>query len=72
MAQRLDVERRALTGEPVKLADNVALDAVGRSALSVSATGPVAYRTAESSQRQLTWFDRSGTPRGVLGEPDAS
>jgi serine/threonine protein kinase/Tol biopolymer transport system component len=73
MAQRLDVERPALTGEPVTLADGVFVDnALARAAVSVAATGLIAYRTVGSSQRQLTWFDRSGTARGVVGEPDDS
>jgi Tol biopolymer transport system component len=72
-AQRLDVERQTLTGEPVTLADGVATDGAGlRSAVSVATTGLVAYRTAGSSLRQLTWVDRSGTTRGVVGEPDDS
>jgi Tol biopolymer transport system component len=71
MAQRLDVERSALTGEPLTLADGVATDsALSRGAVSVAATGLVAYRTAGGAQRQLTWFDRSGMARGVVGEPD--
>jgi Tol biopolymer transport system component len=71
VAQRLDLERQALTGETVTLADGVATDsASGRLAVSVAATGLVAYRTAVGAQRELTWFDRSGTARGVVGEPD--
>ena len=73
MAQRLGVDRLALTGEPLTVADGLAFDASsGRHAISVAATGLVAYRTAGGAQRQLTWFDRSGTARGVVGEPDAS
>jgi Tol biopolymer transport system component len=70
-AQKLDLGRTALTGEPLTLADGVATDSVSiRSAVSVAATGLVAYRKVGASQRQLTWFDRSGTARGVVGEPD--
>ena len=65
VAQRLDVERAALTGEPVTLADGVA-------AVSVAATGLVAYRADTSSQRQLTWVDRLGAPRGTVGDSDAT
>ena len=70
MAQRLDLARAALTGEPVTLADGVAAMRFNRSAVSVAATGLVAYRTGGGSQRQLTWVDRSGTARGTLGDPD--
>ena len=73
MAQRLDVERLALSGEPVTVADGLANDASSaRIAVSVAATGLMAYRTAAGAQRQLTWFDRSGNARGALGEPDGS
>ena len=73
VAQRLDVAQAALTGEPVTLADAVAVDATfSRSAVSVAATGLVAYRTGAGSQSQLTWFDRSGTARGTVGDPDAT
>ncbi len=68
-AQRLDVEKAALTGAPVTLADGVAGDGP-RSAISVAATGLMAYRTGGGRQRQLTWVDRTGTARGTLGEPD--
>jgi Tol biopolymer transport system component len=65
VAQRLDVAQATLTSEPVTLADGVG-------AVSVAATGLVAYRTGTASQRQLTWFDRSGAARGTVGDPDDS
>src|SRR6185436_146266 len=71
MAQRLSVAQGALTGEPVALADGVAIDEF-RSAVSVAATGLIAYRAGARRQRQLTWIDRSGTTRGTIGEPDAT
>ncbi len=73
VAQRLDMAQVTITGEPVSLADGVAVDGLSfRSAVSVAATGLVAYRTGSGSQRQLTWIDRSGTARGTLGDPDSS
>ena len=65
VAQRLDAAQATLTGEPVTLADEVAV-------VSVAATGLVAYRTAVGGRRQLAWFDRSGTARGVGGVPDGN
>ena len=41
-----------------------------RSAVSVSATGLVAYRTGGAGRRQLTWFDRFGKALGVMGGSD--
>jgi Tol biopolymer transport system component len=71
LAQRLDVAQRRLTGEPLTLAYGVAVDSFGRSAVSVAATGLVAYRTgAANSHRQLRWVDRFGTARGNVGDPD--
>jgi Tol biopolymer transport system component len=64
VAQRLDVATAALVGAPVEVADGV-------TAVSVAETGLVAYRTGVR-QRQLMWFDRSGTPQGTVGDPDAS
>ena len=71
VAQRLDVAEGALTGEPVTLAEGVAVDGRDRIGVSVAATGLVAYRTGAGSHRQLTWMDRSGTVRGTIGEPEA-
>jgi len=75
VAQRLDLERKVLTGDPVTLADPVTVDVrTATGALSVSAAGLVAYRAGggATSQRQLTWFDRSGKALGVLGAADNS
>ena len=72
VAQRLDVATAALTGEPVTVADGIVVDLEGRSVGSVAATGLVAYRTAAGGQRQLTWVDRSGAPRGTIFDPDAT
>jgi Tol biopolymer transport system component len=73
LAQRLDLERGALAGDPVTVADSVDSSPIQvRSAISVSSNGLIAYRTPEAGLRQLSWFDRSGTPLGVLGAPDAS
>jgi len=71
VVQRLDLERKALTGDPVTLADPVAFDITTlASAVSVSASGLVAYRAGGANRRQLAWFDRSGKALGALGSPD--
>lgn len=73
MAQRLDLTQGKLTGEPVTLADGVTVDGrFNHTAVSVSASGSIAYRTGAASQRQLTWFDRSGAERGSIGSADAN
>ena len=63
VAQRLDLARPALTGDPVTVADAVVVDGYYGSALSVSATGLVGYR-ASGVRRQLVWVDRSGRALG--------
>jgi Tol biopolymer transport system component len=71
VAQRLDGANAALNGEPVTVADGV-VDTLDQSAVSVAATGLVAYRTGTGGQRQLTWLDRSGAARGTVGDLDAT
>ena len=71
VARRIDLEHDELTGDPVKLADNVNFETtlyVG--AFSISRTGIVAYRSGGASWRQLTWFDRGGKVLGTLGMPN--
>jgi hypothetical protein len=70
VAQRLDAGNAPLTGELVTVADGVAADLA--TAVSVAASGLVAYRTGTGGQRQLTWFDRAGTAQGTIGDPDAT
>lgn len=73
VAQRLDVAKPALTGEPVTVAERVIVDDYSfRSSVSVAATGLVAYRSGEGTKRQLAWFDRSGTAQGTIGDADAT
>jgi serine/threonine protein kinase len=75
LAQRLDLARRELTGDLVTLADPVVFNGAGAltgaRAVSVSATGVIAYRGGAAARRtQLSWFDRSGKPLGTFGAPD--
>ncbi len=72
VSRRLDLVGRALTGEPVTLADEVGADAFSRGGFAVSGTGLVAFRVGGNAARQLMWVDRTGKAVGVAGEPDAS
>ncbi len=63
VAQRLDLEKAVLTGQRLTLAEGVAR-------FSVSTTGLIAYRNGAARQLQLTWVDRSGAVRGMIGDPD--
>jgi len=61
-AQRFDERRLELTGAARPIAKQIVLGPQqGSAALSVSAAGPIAYRSgASESPQQLRWVDRSG------------
>jgi dipeptidyl aminopeptidase/acylaminoacyl peptidase len=73
VAQRLDLARGELTGEPVSVADQVSVVAgvVAAGAFSVSPAGSITYRAGRTLESQLTWFTRSGKVAGTIGKPDA-
>ena len=72
-AQRLDLDRRELTGDPVTVADPVASEPGSfAGGFSISAAGLTAYRSGGAGQHQLVWFDRSGKMLGTLGGPDVN
>ena len=70
VAQRLDGAKAALTGDIRTLADGFTggtdRTLTRSGAVSVAASGLVAYRQGSGGLRQLTWVDRSGK---VLGPP---
>jgi Tol biopolymer transport system component/tRNA A-37 threonylcarbamoyl transferase component Bud32 len=70
LAQRFNMGQGEVAGEPVALAREIAVGVNHNGAFSVSAAGPIAYRTAIEREQQLTWFDRAGTPTGTLGSLD--
>jgi serine/threonine protein kinase/Tol biopolymer transport system component len=72
MAQHLDLKRGELTEDPIKVADNVSSSFPGFGGFSVSADGRLAYRPGGGELRQLKWYDRTGRPVGVAGEPDST
>jgi eukaryotic-like serine/threonine-protein kinase len=70
-ARRFDPGRAELSGEPVTLASDVAVNPDNMAgAFSVSASGAIAWRTGPSARRQLMWFDRNGRELGAFGTPD--
>src|SRR3989475_1972864 len=75
IAQRLDLNRGELVGDPVRLADPVSVSEVGVtgfSSFSISADGRVAYRSGVGWMAQLKWHDRTGKAVSVVGQPDSS
>ena len=73
LAQRVDLGRGEPIGEPMPVADQVAVDS-GRTvgAFSVGPAGSITYRTGRGSVSQFTWFDHAGKVVGTIGTPDAN
>ncbi len=72
MAQPLDLDRIALTGDAALVGEHIQTSArVGQStgAFAASSAGLLVYQSGPSRQlSRLTWTDRDGTDAGVLGE----
>ena len=71
MAQPLDVERLALTGDPVRVVDGVRSDPLFRwLGFSASHQGALAYVGGGGGVvTQLRWLDRSGAELGTVAGP---
>jgi serine/threonine protein kinase len=70
LAQRLDLSREELTGEPVVVGEPVgSANSLVDCGFSLSTDGLLAYRSGAGTLRQLRWYDRSGQGLGVAGEP---
>ncbi len=69
VAQDFDIATLKLSGVPHPVADPVSrIGAHGQMQVSVSATGILLYSSTEPV-RQFRWVDRTGKPRGTVGEP---
>lgn len=72
VAQAFNADSLALSGEPFPVAEQVARQplSIQVAAVAASAGGPVAYRAGEVGiRRAFQWFDRSGAPLAIVGEP---
>ena len=69
LAQRFDPDRLEMSGDALPIDD-----ATVGTVLSVSAAGPIVYRTPspDSGQRQLVWIDRSGRVTDTVVYPNTS
>ena len=69
MAQPFDPNRLRLTGEPVRIAEDIAYNPInGRNTVTVSDNGVLAYRTGTGTgmpMSELVWFDRDGQRIGL-------
>jgi eukaryotic-like serine/threonine-protein kinase len=72
VAQRFDRARASLSGEPITLAPAISVEPDSEAgAFSVSPSGAIAWRGGAATQRQLTWFDRTGHNLGNFGPADS-
>jgi eukaryotic-like serine/threonine-protein kinase len=61
MAQRLDLKRFELRGDPFTVAEGIGANITNSAAgVAVSDNGVLAYRTGNLMDRVLVWFDRAG------------
>jgi Tol biopolymer transport system component len=70
MAQRIDLDRLELTGEPWPIAESIGT-AQNRGLFSAAGVSALAYRSladADDAIRPI-WFDRSGKTQGAVGFP---
>ncbi|MBM3752391.1 MAG: hypothetical protein FJW38_00230 [Acidobacteria bacterium] len=65
LAQPFDPNTGAVQGEPVQVATGFGVGPL----FSASNNGVLVFRKTGDSDRQLTWYNRSGKPDGKLGEP---
>jgi Tol biopolymer transport system component len=70
-AQRLDLQRIEPLGDAFPVTTRVQVGQGGRTAVSASPSGLLAYRAESADTTQLAWFDRAGKQLAAVGEPDA-
>jgi len=71
MAQPFDLQRLAVTGEAVPVAEQVRrANTSARGIFDASENGTIVYQAdLDTGMRQLVWLDRSGKRLSTLGEP---
>lgn len=72
LAQPFDAGNLTLTGDSIRVADQVRINSNNRAFFSVSDNGTLVFdQFAEGENRQLTWFDRAGKQIETFGEKGA-
>ena len=69
LAQPFDAGRLSLTGEPVPLAQRLALSTWQSDSIFSASDGLLVYAPVYAAPSRLVWVDRNGKPLGSLGEP---
>jgi Tol biopolymer transport system component len=68
LAQPFDYTREELTGEPVRIAEQVGFNTNnGAASFSVSGNDVLAYRTGDMLRRNLVWYSRDGKQLSSVG-----
>ncbi len=68
VAQPFDAGSGKITGDPVPLAEDLNIDAVGLAHFTTSQSGVLAFRGGEVGNGQLQWLDRKGLKLEDVGE----
>jgi DNA-binding winged helix-turn-helix (wHTH) protein/Tol biopolymer transport system component len=69
-AQKLNIRRGTLEGEPERVVDGVySVRGLCRASFSVSRNGILVWTAGRAALARLTWFDRSGRAIGAAGPP---
>ena len=71
LAQPFDTSGQRVTGEPMRLADQMEGSGFGRGGFTVSGNGVLVHgsRGVSAANQQLGWVDREGKPLGTIGSP---
>jgi serine/threonine protein kinase/Tol biopolymer transport system component len=72
MAQPFDPRKMELSGEPVPIAEHIAINGASvRAMFAPSDMGEMVYQTGEASSGwNLVWWDRDGKPVGSMAQPN--
>ena len=69
MAQPFDLASRTLSGNPVRIAENLWPGSQGMPHFSASQTGVLAFPVRDLPPAQLAWLDRAGRLISAVGDP---
>ena len=69
-SQRFDPASNAVSGARVRIATGISTP-LGRSAFSLSRSGPIAYRSGRSRRCPVAVVGRNGEDLGAFADPDA-
>ncbi len=68
-AQRLNLEKLELEGEPFPVTTQLSVGTTGLASFSASRSGVLAYRSGDTGMRRAVWVDRKGKKLRTVGPP---